>query len=167
VRFALHDDAFPDLRLPGFIFTWDDLEWLRGVSRLPIVLKGVMTAEDARLAVEQGADGVFVSNHGGRLFDASLSTIEALPEVVEAVGGRAEVYLDSGVRRGSDVVKALALGARAVGVGRPWYWGLAVGGPEGVQRVLELLRAELELALVYCGCRTPGELGRDSVVAAA
>jgi isopentenyl diphosphate isomerase/L-lactate dehydrogenase-like FMN-dependent dehydrogenase len=131
--------------------TWDDVAWLRTVTSLPIVLKGINTAEDARLAVESGADGILVSTHGGRLMDMTLSAIESLPEVVETVGDQAEVYVDSGVRRGSDVMKALALGARAVGIGRPFYWGLAAGGADGVARVLELLRAELDIVLAYCG----------------
>jgi 4-hydroxymandelate oxidase len=136
-------------RVPAL--TWKELDWLRSLTPLPLVLKGVRTAEDARLAVDCGVNGVLVSTHGGRQMDATLSAIESLPEVVEACAGRAEVYLDSGVRRGSDVLKALALGARAVGVGRPLYWGLAVNGAEGVHGMLELLRQELDQALGYCG----------------
>jgi 4-hydroxymandelate oxidase len=151
VRFRLHDEAFPGLRIPGYPFSIDDLHWLRDVASLPIVLKGIVTAEDAAVAVEAGAAGIFVSNHGGRMVDTAPSTIEVLPEIISAVDGRAEVYLDSGVRRGTDVLKALLLGARAVGVGRPWLWGLAVGGPEGVRRVIEILRLQLEMAMAYCG----------------
>jgi 4-hydroxymandelate oxidase len=151
VHFRLHDDALPDLRVPGYPFSLDDLHWLREVTSLPIVLKGIVTAEEAALGVEAGAAGIFVSNHGGRMLDTALSTIEALPEIISAVDARAEVYLDSGVRRGTDVLKALLLGAQAVGVGRPWLWGLAVGGPEGVRRVLEILRLQLEIAMAYCG----------------
>ena len=110
-----------------------------------------MTAEDAQLAVEYGVNGILVSNHGGRLLDMTLSSIETLPEVIKAVNGKAEVYLDSGIRRGSDVLKALALGARAVAIGRPLFWGLAVNGAEGVQHILEILRRELDLAMGYCG----------------
>ena len=131
--------------------TWESLAWLRSLTSLPIVLKGILTAEDAELAVKQGVDGIIVSNHGGRQLDGVAASIEALPEVVEAVNGRCEVYLDGGVRRGTDILKALALGARSVLVGRPILWGLAANGVEGVSHVLELLRAELELAMVLAG----------------
>jgi 4-hydroxymandelate oxidase len=138
--------------------TWRDLEWIRTATELPLAVKGVLTREDAVLAVEHGVEAVWVSNHGGRQLDGVAASIDALPEVVEAVGGRAEVYVDSGFRRGSDVVKALALGARAAFIGRPIAAGLAVGGEEGVSRVLALLRAELELALGLVGCTRPGEV---------
>jgi 4-hydroxymandelate oxidase len=131
--------------------TWKELEWLRSLTSMPLVLKGIRTAEDAHLAVEHGVDGIFVSNHGGRQMDMTLSAIEMLPEVVAAVRGRAEVYVDSGVRRGTDVIKALALGARAVAIGRPFYWGLAVDGAEGVHGVLEILREEIDRGMAYCG----------------
>lgn len=131
--------------------TWDSLAWLRSLSPLPLVLKGILTAEDALLAVEHGAGGIIVSNHGGRQLDGAIASIEALPEVVEAAGGRCEVYLDGGIRRGTDVLKALALGARAVLVGRPALWGLAVDGANGVYHVLDILRNELELALALAG----------------
>jgi 4-hydroxymandelate oxidase len=134
---------------PGL--TWEVIDWLRQISHLPILLKGIMTAEDAKLAAERGVDGVIVSNHGGRQLDGVSSTIEVLPEVVDAVQGRCEVLLDGGVRRGTDILKALALGARAVLVGRPILWGLAVDGETGVRRVLELLGSELELAMALCG----------------
>jgi 4-hydroxymandelate oxidase len=135
----------------GATITWADIEWLRAVTPLPIVLKGILTAEDARVGVERGAAGIVVSNHGGRQLDTVAASIEALPEVVEAVAGRCEVYLDGGVRRGTDVLKALALGARAVFVGRPVLWGLAVAGADGAQHVLELLRGELEQAMALAG----------------
>ena len=135
----------------GAAITWADIEWLRSVTSLPLVLKGILTAEDARLAVEHGVAGILVSNHGGRQLDTVAPTIEALPEVVAAVAGRCEVYLDGGVRRGTDVLKALALGARAVFVGRPILWGLAVAGADGARHVLELLRDELELAMALAG----------------
>ena len=139
----------------GAPITWADIEWLRTVTRLPLVLKGILTAEDAVLGVERGGvAGIVVSNHGGRQLDTVAPTIDALPEVVEAVAGRCEVYLDGGVRRGTDVLKALALGARAVFVGRPVLWGLAVAGSEGAQHVLELLRDELEQALALTGRST-------------
>jgi isopentenyl diphosphate isomerase/L-lactate dehydrogenase-like FMN-dependent dehydrogenase len=135
--------------------TWRDLEWLVSLTDLPLVIKGILTAEDAELACEHGATGMIVSNHGGRQLDGVPATLDALPEVVEATGGRAEVLLDGGVRRGTDVVKALALGARAVLVGRPVLWGLAVEGEAGVRRVLELLQDEVALALTLLGCPSP------------
>ena len=131
--------------------TWKELEWLRGLTSLPLVLKGVRTAEDAHFAVENGVDGILVSTHGGRQLDMTMGAIEMLPEIAEAAKGRAEIYVDSGVRRGSDVIKALALGARAVAIGRPLFWGLAVDGANGVHGVLELLREEVDRALAYCG----------------
>ena len=137
---------------------WDDLAWIRSLSPLPLVVKGVVAAEDARLAVEAGVDGIVVSNHGGRQLDGTLPSVEALPEVLEAVDGRVEVYLDGGVRRGTDVLKALALGARAVFVGRPILWGLAVDGQAGVERILELLRLELEVAMTIAGCPSIAEI---------
>ena len=143
--------------------TWKDVERFASSSGLPVVLKGIATAEDARLACEHGAAAIVVSNHGGRQLDGVAATIDALPEVVEAVDGRIEVLVDGGVRRGTDVVKALALGARAVLVGRPAVWGLAVGGEQGVRHVLELLRAEIELALQLVGCRTPADVTRAHV----
>jgi len=143
--------------------TWRDLEWLRTLSSLPIVIKGLITAEDALLACEAGADGIVVSNHGGRQLDGAGATLDALPEVVEAVAGRAEVLMDGGIRRGTDVVKALALGARAVLAGRAPLWGLAVDGAAGVERVLGLLRAEIELALTLCGCSSPEAVTRAHV----
>lgn len=147
--------------------TWRDLEWLRSVSSLPLLVKGVLTAEDALLAAEAGTEGVVVSNHGGRQLDGVAAALDALPEVVEAVGDRAAVLMDGGVRRGADVVKALALGAQAVLVGRPPLWGLAADGADGAQRVLELLRDELALALALCGCTSPGEVTRAHVGRAA
>ncbi len=136
----------------GEALTWDDLRWLRGMTSLPIVIKGILTAEDAVLGVESGVAGLVVSNHGGRQLDTVAATIEVLPEVVAAVANRCEVYLDGGIRRGTDVLKALALGARAVFVGRPVLWGLAASGAEGAQHVLELLRDELELTMALAGC---------------
>jgi 4-hydroxymandelate oxidase len=143
--------------------TWRDLEWLRSACELPLLLKGVLTAEDALLAAEHGASGVVVSNHGGRQLDGVPAALDVLPEVVEAAGERVEVLVDGGVRRGTDVLKALALGARAVLSGRPILWGLAVGGEEGVARVLELLRVELELGLKLLGCSRPDEVTRAHV----
>jgi len=144
-------------------FTWESLPWLRSVTSLPIVLKGILTAEDAMLAVQHEVDGIIVSNHGGRQLDGVSPSIEALPEVVEAVQGRCELYLDGGIRRGTDILKALALGAKAVLVGRPILWGLAVNGMEGVLHVLELLRTELERAMVLAGHPTLHSIDRSLV----
>lgn len=145
--------------------SWRDLEWLASLGELPILLKGVVHPEDARLAVEHGVAGLVVSNHGGRQLDTAIATIDALPDVVAAVdraGSDLPILLDGGVRRGTDVVKALARGARAVLVGRPVLWGLATGGEDGVSGVLEMLRTELDLAMALCGCRRPSEVaGRD------
>jgi 4-hydroxymandelate oxidase len=142
---------------------WDDVPWLRSLTGLPFLLKGVVTGEDARRAVDAGFDGIVVSNHGGRQLDGTIATMDALPEVMEAVGGEAEVLVDGGVRRGSDVLKALALGARAVLVGRAVLWGLAVGGEAGVRHVLELIRAELDIAMAIAGCPTVAEVTPDLV----
>ena len=130
---------------------WSDVEWLANNISLPIVVKGVMTGEDGRLAAENGSKGIIVSNHGARQLDTTFASVEVLPEVVAAVEGRAEVYLDGGIRRGTDVLKALALGARAVLIGRPIFWGLAVDGEAGLQTVLEFLRDELIIAMGQSG----------------
>jgi isopentenyl diphosphate isomerase/L-lactate dehydrogenase-like FMN-dependent dehydrogenase len=143
--------------------TWRDLEWLRSCSPLPLVLKGILTAEDALLAAEHGAAAVIVSNHGGRQLDGVPPTLDALPEVVEAVGERVEVLFDGGIRRGTDVLKALALGARAAMSGRAVLWGLAAGGEEGARQVLELLRAEIEVGLKLLGCASSAEVTRAHV----
>ena len=137
---------------------WDYVAELVERWKVPVLVKGLVTAEDAVLACEHGASGVVVSNHGGRQLDGAIASLEALPEVVAAVGDRAEVYLDGGVRRGSDVAMALALGARAVLVGRPAMYGLALGGAKGVEQVLEILREETENALALLGCRSPAEV---------
>jgi isopentenyl diphosphate isomerase/L-lactate dehydrogenase-like FMN-dependent dehydrogenase len=143
--------------------TWRDLEWIASESQMPVVLKGLLTREDALLAVEHGAAGVLVSNHGGRQLDGVAATLDALPEVVEAVAGRCEVYVDGGIRRGTDVLKALALGARAALVARPVAAGLALGGEAGVARVLEIFRAEIEVGLALLGCTTPEQVSRSHV----
>jgi 4-hydroxymandelate oxidase len=143
--------------------TWRDLEWLRSASSLPLVVKGVLTAEDALLAVEHGAAGVIVSNHGGRQLDGVPATLDVLPEVVEAVGERVEVLVDGGIRRGTDVLKALALGARAALAGRAVLWGLAAAGEEGVVSVLTLLRDEIESGLMLLGCPRPEDVTRAHV----
>jgi len=142
--------------------TWHDLEWLAGYG-LPVVVKGILTAEDARLACEHGAAAIVVSNHGGRQLDGVSSSLDALEEVVHAVGGRAEVLLDGGVRRGTDVLKALALGARGVLIGRAMVWGLAAAGEEGVTDVLRLLQKEVELGLALLGCASPADVSRAHV----
>jgi isopentenyl diphosphate isomerase/L-lactate dehydrogenase-like FMN-dependent dehydrogenase len=142
--------------------TWRDLEWLADYG-LPVVVKGLLTAEDGNLACENGAAAVVVSNHGGRQLDGVSATLDVLEEVVDAVDGRAEVLLDGGVRRGTDVLKALALGARAVLIGRAMLWGLAVGGEEGVTHVLELFRSEIELGLSLLGCTSPADVSRAHV----
>jgi len=143
--------------------TWQSLDWLRSVSRLPIVLKGVVTAEDTKLAVENGVDGLIVSNHGGRALDWAITTLDALPEVVEAADGRLEVYMDGGVRRGTDVLKAMALGARAVLLGRSVLWGLGAGGEDGIVRLVELVRGELVSAMGLTGATTVERITRDIV----
>jgi isopentenyl diphosphate isomerase/L-lactate dehydrogenase-like FMN-dependent dehydrogenase len=143
--------------------TWRDLEWLRSVCHLPLVVKGVLTAEDALLAAEHGAAAVVVSNHGGRQLDGVPATLDVLPEVVEAVGERVEVLLDGGIRRGIDVLKALALGARATLSGRAVLWGLAAGGEEGAARVLALLREEIEHGLKLLGCPSPADVTHGHV----
>lgn len=145
---------------------WDTVAWLRALTPLPIVLKGVLHPADARLAVEHGVDGIVVSNHGGRQLDGAVATIEALPAVVDAVAGRLPVLLDGGVRRGTDVVTALALGASAVAVGRPVVWGLAAGGTDGARAVLELLREDVDRAMALCGADRPSALTSDLVVPA-
>jgi 4-hydroxymandelate oxidase len=139
-------------------FNWNDLDWLRSVAGVPVILKGVLSAEDGKRAVERGADGVIVSNHGGRNLDTVPATIDALPRVVEAVAGRIPVMLDSGIRRGTDVLMALALGAKAVFIGRPYVYGLAAGGAKGVERVILILRDELERAMALTGRRSIAEI---------
>jgi len=139
---------------------FDDLDWLCGCTRLPVVVKGICRSDDARKAVEHGAKAIVVSNHGGRQLDTAAATCEVLPHVIDAVGDRCEVYVDGGIRRGSDVLKALALGARAVLVGRPILWGLTVNGERGATDVLEILRRELDEAMLLCGCTKLSDIGR-------
>jgi 4-hydroxymandelate oxidase len=146
--------------------TWKDLEWIRSRAPVPLLLKGLVTAEDARIAVEHGVDGIVVSNHGGRQLDGCLATVDALPEVVDAVEGRCQVLMDGGIRRGADVLKALALGARAVLIGRPYLWGLAADGEAGVRRVLEMLRDELVLSMSLAGQPSVAGIDRSLVRAA-
>jgi L-lactate dehydrogenase (cytochrome) len=145
------------------VVTWEDLRWIRAAWAGPIVIKGVLTRDEARRAVDEGAAGVIVSNHGGRQLDGVPASIKALPEVVAAVNGRAEVLMDGGIRRGGDVVKAICLGARAVLVGRAYAYGLAAAGEAGVARALEILRADLERTLKLLGCSSVSELDRSYV----
>lgn len=146
--------------------SWADLDWLASITSLPVIPKGIVHPDDARLAVEHGARALVVSNHGGRQLDSAIATLDALPAVVGAVGGQAEVLVDGGVRRGTDVIKALALGARAVLIGRPYIWGLAVGGEQGARRVLEILRTELALDLTLCGYASVRDIDRGLVTPA-
>ena len=141
--------------------TLKDLEWLAGHTRLPVLVKGVVRPDDARRSLSAGARGVIVSNHGGRQLDYSIATLDALPAVVDEVGGEVPVLLDGGVRRGTDVLKALALGARSVMIGRPYLWALAVGGSDGVGRLLELLRDEIAVSMSLLGVRRLDELSSD------
>ncbi len=140
----------PDNTHPARL-TWDDVAWLRSILSIPFGLKGILTAEDARLAVEAGVQFVWVSNHGGRQLDQTLATVDALPEIVDAVAGRAEIMIDGGFRRGTDVIKAIALGAKVVAIGRTALWGLAADGAAGVDRTFQLLREEMTTALGLCG----------------
>ena len=144
--------------------TWERLDWLRSITSLPILVKGILRVDDARRAAERGIDGIVVSNHGGRQVDGAVASLDALPAIVDEVGDRMTVLFDSGIRSGSDIFKALALGAHAVLVGRPYLWGLALGGQEGVETVLKMLLAELDLTLALSGYTTPAELDRDALV---
>ena len=143
--------------------TWKDLEWIKACTDLPVVAKGVMASEDVELCAEVGVHGVIISNHGGRHLDNKLATVEVLPEAVEAAKDRLEIYLDGGIRRGADVVKALALGAKAVFIGRPLFWGLSVDGEQGVARVLEILREEIQITMAKCGCPSIISIDRRAI----
>jgi glycolate oxidase len=144
-------------------FTWEDLKWFRDQTKLPLILKGVLDAEDAALAVEAGVDVVYVSNHGGRQLDFSAATVEVLPEIVEAVSGRAQVLVDSGFQRGTDVLKALALGATAVGIGKLQGWALAADGEDGLDRAMELLEVEVRTSMALIGASRVPEIGRHNL----
>jgi len=143
--------------------TWKDLEWLQSITHLPIAVKGILRGDDALRAAEFGASAAIVSNHGGRQLDGAIATIDALGEVVEVAGGKIDILLDGGIRRGTDVLKAIALGAKAVLVGRPILWGLAVNGEWGARRVLELLRNELDVAMALSGCATIADIDMSLV----
>ena len=162
VHFGDPRTADADSPLHAFIdqpsINWTDLAWIRAVTPLPLLLKGVVREDDAKRALDEGIDGLWVSNHGGRQLDTSVPTADALPEVVSAAQGRVPVIVDGGVRRGTDVLKALALGADAVAIGRPQLWGLAAAGEEGVRAVLQLLKAELSLAMALAGCPTLADI---------
>jgi 4-hydroxymandelate oxidase len=167
---SLGKDNFPEVEgsaLAAYVranfkpdLSFDDLDWLCRATRLPVVVKGVCRGDDARRTAEHGAKAVVVSNHGGRQLDTAPATCEALPHVVEAVGDLCEIYVDGGIRRGSDVLKAIALGARAVLVGRPLLWGLCVAGEQGASEVMEILRRELDEAMLLCGCTKLSDIGR-------
>ena len=144
--------------------TWNDLAWVKSASDLPVVAKGILTGEDVELCAEAGADGVIVSNHGGRHLDNTLATVEVLSEAVAAAKGKMEIYLDGGIRRGADVVKAIALGAKAVFIGRPLFWGLAVDGEKGVVRVFDILREEIEITMAKCGRPTIASIDGSTIV---
>lgn len=155
------DGPYGVLEDVGSGLTWETLADIRRWSSLPLVLKGVLSPADAALAVEAGVEAIVVSTHGGRQLDRAIATADALPDIVAAVDGGCEVWVDGGIRRGLDVVAALALGATGVLVGRPFYWALATGGGAGVERALEILRAELETALALLGCTSMAEVSRD------
>jgi isopentenyl diphosphate isomerase/L-lactate dehydrogenase-like FMN-dependent dehydrogenase len=144
--------------------TWDFIKRLKDVTRMKVLIKGLETGEDAALAVEHGADGIIVSNHGGRATETGRGTIECVAEVTQAVRRRIPILVDGGFRRGTDIFKALALGATAVGVGRPYIWGLSSYGQQGVERVIEILNNELRLAMVGCGARSLKEITSASIV---
>jgi 4-hydroxymandelate oxidase len=169
-QFELPDDISVRNLLPEGLqdlfdpaLTWKDIEWLAGITTLPILVKGILRSDDALLAVKHGASGVIVSNHGARQLDTTPATISVLPEIVDAVGGKVEVYVDGGIRRGTDVLKAIACGARAVFIGRPVLWGLASGAEAGVRYVLEMVRQEFDLAMALSGCPTLSSITRDLI----
>ncbi len=164
-----HRPMFDKLEMKGVTlnspaFSWAYVDRLKKATRMKLVLKGIETREDARLCVEHGVDGILVSNHGGRATETYRGTIECLPEVVDAVAGRIPVLVDGGIRRGTDAYKALAFGARAVGIGRPYIWGLSAFGQPGVEKVIEILRGEFELTMKQCGARSLGEITRSTVM---
>lgn len=142
---------------------WKDIEWLKSKTSLPVLIKGIGCKEDALLAVQYGADGILVSNHGGRQLDTCRATIDVLPEVADAVSGKIEIMLDGGIRRGTDILKAIALGAKTVLIGRPVLWGLAAEGENGVSSVLDILRNELDLAMALCGCDSVSKITKDLI----
>ncbi|XP_070566201.1 2-Hydroxyacid oxidase 2-like [Ptychodera flava] len=158
---GIGEDVPPELATPCLTSTWKDIAWVKTMTRLPIILKGIMTIEDALLAAEHKVQGIVVSNHGGRQLDGVPASIDVLSDIVDAVGDKLEVYVDSGIRTGTDVLKALALGARAVFIGRPVLYGLACNGEEGVKAVLQILRDELSRAMALTGCSRISDISRD------
>jgi isopentenyl diphosphate isomerase/L-lactate dehydrogenase-like FMN-dependent dehydrogenase len=147
--------------------SWKDLDWIRSITSLPLIMKGIMHPDDAREAVRHGVQGIVVSNHGGRQLDTCQSTIDALPDIINAVNDEnhpIDVYMDGGVRRGTDILKAVAMGAKAVLIGRPVLWGLAVDGAEGVRNVLEILKKEFRLAMMLCGCQTVEDIRKNNLL---
>uniref|UniRef100_A0A0A9WWN9 (S)-2-hydroxy-acid oxidase n=1 Tax=Lygus hesperus TaxID=30085 RepID=A0A0A9WWN9_LYGHE len=144
--------------------TWEDVKWLQGITKMPVILKGILTAEDALIAADLGIPAIVVSNHGGRQLDTCPASIEALPEIARAVGNRCELYLDGGIRYGTDIFKAIALGAKMVFVGRPAVWGLSCAGEDGVKKVLKILMEEFEQAMALSGCTSIGEIRKDMIV---
>ncbi len=149
--------------------SWRDLEWIRSITRLPLIVKGILHPDDAREAVRHGVQGIVVSNHGGRQLDTSQSTIEALPDIIRAVRSEEksyemDVYVDGGIRRGTDILKALALGSKAVLVGRPILWGLAVDGEKGVNNVLQILKDEFQTAMMLSGCKTIEDISKNNIL---
>ena len=143
--------------------SWKDVDWLKSITKLPLIIKGIACKEDALLAVQYGADGIVISNHGGRQLDTCRSTIDVLPEVANAVQGKTEIFIDGGIRRGTDIIKAIALGAKAVLIGRPAIWGLAYDGENGVCSVLEILKKEFDLAMALCGCVSVTKITKDLI----
>jgi 4-hydroxymandelate oxidase len=167
-QFKLPDDFSVKNLLPAGLqfdpaLTWKDIEWLAGITTLPVLVKGILRSDDALLAVKHGASGVIVSNHGARQLDTTPASISVLPEIADAVGGKVEVYVDGGIRRGTDVLKAIACGAHAVFIGRPVLWGLACGAEAGVSYVVEMLRQEFDLAMALSGCPTLSSITRDLI----
>ncbi len=160
---ATRADHFKDYTILDAAISWDTIDWIRSFAKVPVILKGILAPEDGRIAADQGVSGILVSNHGGRNLDTAPATIEALPAVIEAVEDRIPVLLDGGIRRGTDIIKALALGAKAILIGRPFLWGLAVNGAEGVQRVVEILRAELQAGMKLCGTPSLSKIGRNAL----
>jgi len=160
---------FADINMNGVgltspSLTWDFIKRLKSLTKMKVVLKGLESGEDAALAVENGADGIIISNHGGRATETGRGTIESVADVAQAVRGRIPVLVDGGVRRGTDVFKALALGATAVGIGRPYVWGLSTFGQQGVERVIDIVNTELRLAMVGCGTRTLKEITSAALI---
>jgi 4-hydroxymandelate oxidase len=165
-RGELPERPLPNLQGKDYLdptLTWKDIEWLRSFAKTPVLLKGILNPDDAAIAVKAGVSGIVVSNHGGRNLDTAPATISALPLVVDKVAGRIPVIVDGGIRRGTDVLKALALGAKAVGIGRPYLYGLGVGGAQGVTRVVEILRREFEMAMMLTGRATIASIDRSVI----